>query len=274
MNKIETAFRRGSTENPVFTKYFRKCQNIQKTYAILMTPRTGSTWLTHEIASYRVLGHPDEYFIADIFDQSVDYNPSSNIYEYYDVVAKKMSSGENIFGFEISYHDLEELEKEADLLSLMTGERYFIYLTRKNFVAQSISLHIASESGFYHLTNKESPEGLHTRSEIPYDAEKIRHWCSHILQQEYGFNQWISAKEISVLKIEYEDMVENMTSVIFSIAAHVGVELNGIKLAAHVPRTVRVTASYSNQYEQKFRSEYNEWCRFWEQGRGLEECLL
>ena len=271
MNKFEAVFRDGSDLEPVTVKYFRKCRNIKKTYAILMTPRSGSTWLTHEIASYETLSHPDEYFIAEIFDQAILHNGSSNIYEYYDVVSNKMSSGEGIFGFEISYFDLDELEAEADLLSLMTGEKYFIYLTRDNFVSQAISMHIAKESGIYHSTNSEDASALLVRANVPYNAEKIRYWCSHILQQEYGFKTWLASRNIDFLKIQYEDMIADMTEVVQRIASHVEVELPA-QSSPDAPRTVSVAAAYSDHYEQQFRLEHSEWCSHWTKNRGQLPC--
>ena len=273
MNEFEEAFKKYPNQTPVLAKYFRNCEQVKKTYAILMTPRSGSTWLTHEIASYSVLSHPDEYFNPLLFTDLVHHNRTKNIYECFDLLASNHASAAGVFGFEITYFSLEKLEVEVDIQSLMVGEKYFFYLTRKNFVAQAISLYIATETGLYHVTNKDDPQALQSRPNVSYDGKKIQHWCSHILQQEYGFNKRLLTGNITPISISYEDMLVDIKKVVQRIAGHLYVELPS-KPHKDAVRTIRTAPSYSDDYEARFRADYDQWCRSWEQDRGLKECLL
>jgi LPS sulfotransferase NodH len=273
MNHFDAAFRRDTNQPSITVKYYRKNSRVKKTYAILMTPRSGSTWLTHEIASYQRLSCPDEYFNPLLIHNIIEKNGSRNIGECFDIVSTNMSTAGGVFGFEITYFSLLEIEEEADLLSLMLGEKFFFYLTRKNFVAQAISLFVAQETGLFHLTNQENPEMLAQRPEISYDGEKIMSWCGHILQQEYGFQKWIAERNLHVVPIIYEEMVENIKAVIEKIADHIGEKLPAAP-SQNAPKTTRMTPDYASTYESRFRSENTAWCMFWEQQRGLEECRL
>lgn len=235
-----------------------------------MTPRSGSTWLTRRIARLDRLSCPDEYFNTDVFADTLKYNPGRDVYEVFDVIAQKNRTRDGLFGLEISYFDLEELELEAKLLELMVGEKYFFYLNRRNFVAQAISLYTAVESNFFH--SFQSPGGARARREAPYDDAKIMFWLCHILQQEFGFRQWMTANNVRPLRLRYEELCDDIDAVIARMAAHMGVDLSGVK-AHETPQTERITAGCALDYERRFRDTHGEFCRKWEALRGTQPCV-
>lgn len=241
---------------------------LDKTYCILMTPRSGSTWLTRRIARLNVLSHPDEYFNANLFGETLQYNPGRDVYEVFDIVAKKNRTRGGIFGFEISYFDLEELELEAQILDLMVGEKHFFYLSRRNFVAQAISLYLAVESNFFHSFATDKPQ---RRRAAPYDDGKIMYWVCHILQQEFGIRRWAFRNGVRPMRLRYEELLEDIDGVIGRMADQLGVELSGAPERA-LPETERITADCAVVYEQRFRRTHPEFCRKWEAERGTEPC--
>lgn len=241
---------------------------LSKTYCILMTPRSGSTWLTRRIARLDVLSCPDEYFNADIFADTLKYNPGCDVYEVFDVIAAKNRTCDGLFGLEISYFDLEELELEAKLLELMVGEKYFFYLNRRNFVAQAISLYTAVESNVFHSFQTQRS----SRREAPYDDDKIMYWLCHILQQEFGFRQWTTANNVRPVRLRYEELCDDIDAVIARMAEHMGVDLRGIE-AHDTPQTERITAGCARDYERQFRDAHEEFCRKWEAVRGTQPCI-
>jgi trehalose 2-sulfotransferase len=242
---------------------------LDKTYCILMTPRSGSTWLTRRIARLDVLSCPDEYFNTEVFGDTLKYNRGRDVYEVFDVIARKNRTQKGLFGFEISYFDLEELELEAQLLDLMVGEKFFFYLNRRNFVAQAISLYTAVESKIFH--NFQPMSEPQSRRDVPYDADKIMFWVCHILQQEFGFHQWMTANNVKPMRLRYEELCADIDAVIVKMALHLGVDLRGVE-AHPTPQTERVTADCAGEYERRFRNAHWEFCRKWEAVRGTEPC--
>lgn len=240
---------------------------LDKTYCILMTPRSGSTWLTRRVARVDVLSCPDEYFNTEIFAATLKYNPGRDIYEVFDIIAAKNRTRHGLFGFEISYFDLEELELEAKLTELMVGEKYFFYLNRRNFVAQAISLYTAVESKIFHSFQATGEP----RREAPYDDNKIMFWICHILQQEFGFRRWMEANKVTPMRLRYEELCADIDAVIGKMADLVGVDLSGVE-ARSTPQTERVTASCADDYERRFRNAHWEFCRKWEAVRGTQPC--
>lgn len=246
----------------------RERPTLSKTYCILMTPRSGSTWLTRRIARLDRLSCPDEYFNTDVFADTLKYNPGRDVYEVFDVIARKNSTQSGLFGFEISYFDLEELELEARLLDIMVGEKHFFYLNRRNFVAQAISLYAAVESNVFH--SFQAADGGRRR-EAPYDDAKIMFWACHILQQEHGFHRWIMANGVKPMRLRYEELCDDIDAVIGRMAGHMGVDLSGAEAHA-TQETERVTADFARDYERRFRDTHAEFCRKWEAVRGTEPC--
>jgi trehalose 2-sulfotransferase len=242
---------------------------LSKTYCILMTPRSGSTWLTRRIARLDRLSCPDEYFNTDVFADTLRYNPGRDVYEVFDIIARKNRTQDGLFGLEISYFNLEELELEAKLLDLMIGDKYFFYLNRRNFVAQAISLYTAVESKIFHSFQAGGDE--QRRREVPYDDAKILFWAGHILQQEFGFHQWMAANGVKPVRLRYEELCEDIDAVIGRMADHMGVNLDGVE-AHPTEETQRITADSAGSYERRFRNAHAEFCRKWEAVRGTEPC--
>lgn len=249
----------------------RERAHVDQTYCILMTPRSGSTWLARRIAGLDVLSCPGEHFNAEMFGDTLKHNAGRDIYEVFDVIAAKNRTRQGLFGFEISYFDLEELELEARLLDLMVGEKFFFYLNRQNFVAQAVSLYTAVESKVFHSFEPEDES--QPRPDIPYDDGKIMFWVSHILQQEFGIAQWMTANDIEPMRLHYEELCTDIDAVIRRMAAHLGVDLRDRDPRPTV-QTQRLTADSAGEYEARFRHTHQEFCQKWQAVRGAEPCPL
>jgi LPS sulfotransferase NodH len=251
------------------TPYRRPKLPVSRTYCILITPRSGSTWLCRRLARLDVLSCPEEYFNADEFINTLKFNPGRDIYEVFDIVAGKNCTNAGIFGFKMSYFDLEEFEREAKLLEVMPGEKHFFYLSRRNFVAQAISLYTAVESQVFHAYNE--PKERSRRPEVPYDDDKIMYWACHILQQEFGISQWLRANRIKPVRLKYEELLEDVDGAIAKIADELDVDLAKASELA-TPQTEPVTAESAAVHEETFRERHWEFCRKWEAVRGTAPC--
>jgi trehalose 2-sulfotransferase len=263
--RIQFAAVNGSLYEP----YRRAKLPVSKTYCILITPRSGSTWLCRRIERLNVLSCPDEYFNVDEFATTLQYNPGRDIFEVFDIIAGKNCTNTGIFGFKMSYFDLEEFEREAKLTEVMLGEKYFFYLSRRNFVAQAISLYTAVESQIFHAFEKD-PE-RQQRPEVPYDQNKIMYWACHILQQEYGIRRWLTANGVQPVLLSYEDLLVDVDAAVAKVAANLGVDLSGAPSIA-TPQTEKITADYAAAYERVFRDTHREFCLTWEARRGTLPC--
>jgi trehalose 2-sulfotransferase len=269
--KLSAQFAAFHGDRSAASRYERPTLPIRKTYCILITPRSGSTWLSRRISRLDVLSCPEEYFIAEEFDSTLEYNPGRDIYEVFDIVAQKNCTSDGLFGFEMSYFDLEEFEHEARLVDVMLGERYFFYLSRRNFVAQAISLHTAVESRVFPTFG--AAGASQPRPAVPYDDDKIMYWVCHILQQEFGIRQWLRANKIRPVTLCYEELLEDIDSAVARIARHLGVDLAGAR-ALPTPQTEKLAAARALDFERRFRNRHWDFCREWEATRGTAPCFF
>jgi LPS sulfotransferase NodH len=269
--KLRAQFAAFHADHPAAAGYERPKLPVRKTYCILITPRSGSTWLTRRISRLDVLSCPEEYFIAEEFANTLQYNPGRDVYEVFDIIAQKSCTSDGLFGFEMSYFDLEEFEREARLVDVMLGERHFFYLSRRNFVAQAISLHTAVESQVFHTfgEGKVPPQ----RPAVPYDDDKIMYWVCHILQQEFGIRQWLRANKIRPVTLCYEELLEDIDGAVARIARHLGVDLAGARMRP-TPQTEKLAATWATDFERRFRDRHWDFCREWEAVRGTAPCAF
>ena len=217
-----------------------------------------------------MLSHPDEYFNVLTLKESLRHNKARDIYSYYDVVANKVTSPAGVFGFQISFFDLEIIEREAGLLSLVTGEKFFFVLMRKNFVAQAISMYLATLTGVFHVTDVNHINKI-DHSSITIVYEEIKKWILHILAQEYGINQWVARKNISVTRFWYEDISLDVEKSIQVIADTLNCALPAYR-KIEINKNVKLRDGRSDRIESIFRNKYTEFCNYWEVARGQEPC--
>jgi LPS sulfotransferase NodH len=271
VSKYALAFQRAEASGLCMPEGYRDRPGPNKVYCILFTPRSGSTWLSREIARLGDMSHPDEYFLADEFRNSLPENPCKNIKEFYELVSKKKMTLDGIFGFQISFLDLGEIEIEVKILDLLPIDRYFIYLNRQNFVAQGVSLHLAYETRRFHsLWEPDTPDGRERPAR--YDGQMIKYWTANILYQEYGIEQWLQAHDVTALRVSYEDLLPNIDAVIAKIAQWIGVDVDFTGLRRPIPSPTRLYSDVNREFEARFREENRAWCDEWAALRGRVEC--
>jgi LPS sulfotransferase NodH len=266
VSKFTLAFQRADAARLRMPDGYRERPGPNKVYCILITPRSGSTWLSQEIARLEVMSHPDEYFLTEQFHDALLDNPCKDLKEYYEIVSKKRMTESGVFGLEISFFDLEELEREVQLFDLLPKDRHFVYLSRRNFVAQGVSLYLAIETRRFHsLREPDTPDGRERPAR--YDGQAIKYWTAHILDQEYSIEQWMQAHDVTPLRVSYEDMLQNMDAVIAKIAEWIGVDVDVNRERLPLPSPRRLYSGVNREFEARFREENRAWCDEWDEFR-------
>lgn len=241
-------------------------------YCILITPRSGSTWLTQTIGAYEVLSYPSEYFYTGDFALSLQHNPARNLEEYYKAVASNMMTDDRVFGFEMSYFELVELERNQPLRTIMTGMQRFIYLSRRHFIDQAVSMFMAFESRVFHkFSTTNDDRAIQAEAAVPYHKDKIRFWATHILQQEYGLEKWLEEQQVPVLRLFYEDMLSDIHLVVGRIARWVGVTLTNAQRLT-MPQPIRLAGPLHASYVERMLRDEASWCEEWNYKRGRMPC--
>ena len=161
-----------SIEN--IAQFHTKTKNV-KPYCILFTARSGSTYLSEELYRTKTLGRPEEPFNLDIIEDALKLEKFT-LDAYINGVLRPENlslSTKKIFGFKINWPQLQELTGVLKLEDIFANDITWFKLTRKNIVAQAISLYIADQSNIFHSPDIKD-KNISKSDSIEYDKAKIK----------------------------------------------------------------------------------------------------
>ena len=215
-------------EGRLATEFDWSRYGISRLYIIVMTGRSGSTWLQHLIEDTKLAGAPAEYFNETSIRFYMKAAGASSPGDYLDALARTYSSNKT-FGFKINPDRLFWLQELLDLDAIFTrqGCRWF-FMNRVDFVRQAYSFLIAKNSGKWHsYANGGSGESL--PRPLPDDPEWFDRemWkaIEDIIRQEQHIWTYFHEKDIVPVSYSYEDMLADKRIPLLLTLRHVGVAL-------------------------------------------------
>lgn len=241
-----------------------------KTYAMIFTPRSGSSLFTELCKRTEVLGNPGE-----IFRPNSMYNPetgrgnfrhvpSDTVEAYVDGMSRKRKSKAGVFGLQATPFQIKPLLENGQWWELFPSASYCI-LTRKDIVSQAVSLYLKKVSGFGHSIS----EGAETKRSLydaaPYDGAGVYRWIRHVFNMEYMIENYFAGEK--PLRIEYESFVSDKIGTLERLARHIGVSLEeapDVESTAHK----KLGGERNQEWAQRFRRENEELVKRIEASRG------
>jgi LPS sulfotransferase NodH len=213
-------------------------------YIICATPRTGSTLLCDLLASTKVAGKPDSYFMSDMDPvwakqlglpvrdalSDADYGAA------YLKAAMTAGTGQTgIFGFRLMRRDLGDLSalvdavfpglpSDKDRLQAAFGEILYIHLARDDKLAQAVSMIKAEQTGLWHVAPDGSELERLAPSKAPqYDFDRIASKLAQLEQYDAAWRSWFDAQGIEPLRVGYESLSANPAGAVARICKTLGV---------------------------------------------------
>jgi LPS sulfotransferase NodH/acetyltransferase-like isoleucine patch superfamily enzyme/ribosome modulation factor len=186
-----------------------------RTYVVLFSARSGSTWLTAALTETKRLGHPEEYLNPDFVQEVAKSMYSKTPEEFFEVLLRKKKTPNGVCGMEARHVDIELIGKEV--FSKFFSQGVFFHLWRENIIAQAISLYKAVASNRYHSISgpaTEAPE---------YDADKILSWLRHIANTENNNVKLLRELNLPARHLRYEDIVRDRVQTVRQFAHALGV---------------------------------------------------
>jgi LPS sulfotransferase NodH len=237
-------------------EFWTRAQAPTKVYSILFTPRSGSSWLTSILTKTRSMGTPGEWFNPALMPSSTRSKGARNLDQFIEAISRHEAYG-NIFGFEITYHQLKAVfRSEMDFMSRFQDALFF-WLTREDIVAQGVSLDKMVRTKVSHAAYNDVGEIEHSDSSYDYDARCIQKWIRHIHEAEIGTEKMIAEFGLSPVRLSYE--------AITSAGAQDTVSLFAEKLGLDnfVSRDIpsehrKIGTSKNDEFSERFRSENQE----------------
>lgn len=221
-------------------------------YIICSTPRSGSSLLCSLLTSTGVMGVPHEYFFFSVHGKplitrfSIPETPTLNLSVYFTTIEKWRTTSNGVFGVKAHINQCLPYFKNGFIKRHFTNLK-FVYMVRRNVVAQAVSLAIASQ------TEKWSSHGT-AKKTAEYNFEYIQSGIGITASQNAIWEQFFAANEISPLIVFYEDLLASPNDVIQGIVDYVGVEAK-VSVDLGSATLGRQGTEINKAWEERFKSE-------------------
>jgi len=226
---------------------------------IFITPRSGSTWLGDLLTKQGTVGFPEEYLNADCLPATnVELHANKEL-DYLNGLLATRSATNGIFSIKTCWGEVERFSS-VDFFRYFE-EAQFVHLRRRDILSQAISLLTATESGVFHVRdgvllgaehrtprNDFNPTSMDEASALT----KIRKWVGHIVNFESATELQFAVRGIEPTRIYYEDMVDDVESVIRKVLSLMQVEPTLIPTESGFsrtssPQTLNIKSKFVNQ---------------------------
>ncbi|MFD1794879.1 hypothetical protein FQV27_05660 [Paracoccus aurantiacus] len=237
-------------------RFWTRSDAPKKTYSILFTPRSGSSWLTSILTETKAMGTPTEWFNPQLMVTSTRAKGARDIDQFVAAISRHNIHGD-MFGFEITSHQIRATFGGADGFMSHFSDAFFFWLIRKDIVAQGVSLHKMVQTQVGHSANSDADAIAKSDASYSYDAGQIERWIKHIRHAEIETEAMIARFGLSPVRLSYEGITAagaNETVGLFADAL-------GAKLAAadELPTTHRKIGTEKNsEYATRFRAEKHD----------------
>lgn len=191
-------------------------QKPKISYAILTTPRSGSTYFCELLDSTGIAGHPYEHLrlAAQELTRHCNFDYLRFLYN----LMRYRTTSNGVFGTKFISHFLFEFQRaKPDFKQIFSSIDKYILLVRKDKAAQAVSLVLAQKTEIWHLhrnLSQNNPNYQAYQSKLD-DIEvndallsEVEKKFKFIQNQEARLKKILSVNQIEPLVLVYEDIVE------------------------------------------------------------------
>jgi len=173
-------------------------------YVIASTYRSGSTYLSTALWRTGVLGAPWEYFNYESEMGLMQARLGVSEFDsYLEKLLPLRTSPNGVFGFKAHFHHFESARERSAKFREMIAEAKFIYIDRRDKLAQAVSLAKAlQERAWISLGSPHRPP-------VFYSFEFIQACLDEIKRQAEGWWRWFESSGRKPFLIVYEELVSD-----------------------------------------------------------------
>jgi LPS sulfotransferase NodH len=241
-------------------------------YIICATPRTGSTLLCRLLKASGV-GDPDSFISRFIPEWAEAWGvPPAETMSRKDFAAAYLAAairagkgGTGIFGLRLMRENVGDLDGMIDLVhpgvapgrlrfEHAFGPLLYVHLSRREKVAQAISLVKAEQSGLWHVAPDGSElERLAPPAEPHYDFARLHREVTELEGFDAGWNTWFEEQGISPYRVVYEDLSADPAGELARLCAALGIAPSD--RADVKPAVARLADATSVEWAERYRAE-------------------
>ena len=244
-----------------------------QSYVICATPRSGSTLLCDLLAASGVAGRPASYFrrqsIAHFAQrlrvpslETVDGKEFNQA--YLAAVKREGTAGTGLFGVRLMWETVEELSRLLDALypgllddaarfGAAFGPTIYVHLSRRDKIAQAVSLQKALQTGLWHVAADGSDRERTMPPTAPvYDVERIDDQVAELMADDQAWANWFERHRIEPVVVNYERLSAEPQTILGQLLAAFGQDP---ALAAKVaPQTQKMADAESLEWASRYRA--------------------
>jgi trehalose 2-sulfotransferase len=241
-------------------------------YIIAATPRSGSTLLCDLLSGAGIAGRPQSYYRReDILDYAREWGLSlpdaigDEAFErsYLVAVQRAGAAQTGVFGLRLMWRTVAELSErlsaiypdpadDAARFALAFGEPRYIHLSRRDKIAQAVSLLKALQSGLWHrAADGAERERTAPPAALVYDEDRLAGLVKELETDDAAWNGWFSRHGIEPLRLTYEGLAAAPRAVLAQALSALALDP---RIAASVDvRTAKLADETSLKWAHRFR---------------------
>jgi LPS sulfotransferase NodH len=222
-------------------------------YMICSTARCGSTLLCSLLQNTGVMGVPHEYFHLaqhgkQLVQRLIDKDLSRNVTmdEYLTTVMRYRTTPNGVFGIKGHYNQCQPHFKSG-VISRCFGDMKYVFIRRRDMVAQAVSLVIASQTGKWtsHEEKQKDPS---------YNHETIEGAITVGVFHNYMWDLFFAENGIEACMVYYEDILERPNEEVQRVVDFVGVEAE-VSVDVNDAGLQREATQINLEWQERYRSE-------------------
>ena len=234
-----------------------------QSYIICTTPRSGSNLLCDLLSSCHKMGRPAEFLNVKSFlvpfsnkhslirdDSSIDMS------SYIALVARKFSTQNSVFGIKVLFDQFQPFFKVNSFKQNLQNS-HFIWLTRKDVVAQAVSMYIADETNEWtsqdEIRNREQ-EKTSRRKQVKFDVDKISRFVDKLAYENANWHTFFSVNNIEYKQVFYEDILNDTNNTCHRICNFCDVQTDHV-FSLSSPKYKRQGDNLNDNLSREFRSK-------------------
>lgn len=223
---------------------FGLCKKPSKILIIASTGRSGSHMLGHALYQTKRFGFPLEYANSSNLIEWRRRLGLLNIKEIIAELQRKRTSDNGVFGIKIHYSQICQFGG-FDQLVEMFPNAYYILLSRKDILAQAVSLSIAKQTGVW-------ISGQQPVNDNPvYSFTEIDENLRSIILDNSSWRYSLAASGANYIEMTFEDIRSNMKKALINIAGFIGINIDDIDIP-----TQQMTSKQGNQQNEDWKKRF------------------
>ncbi|MGD1805290.1 Stf0 family sulfotransferase [Dapis sp. BLCC M126] len=245
----------------------------KKSYIVCSTPRSGSTLLCKTLEELGGCGQPEEYFHRHTIKKLKLNNNPDQFLSYCHSICQEGLRTHGVFGMKMHWWQLLDFlsiarqspsfenKRDWDIINALFPNPKFIYLCRRDIIAQAVSATIAMQTGQWEKIRENQPknplqsvkksQGDRVKS-IKFQPWKIYEWEKNIKDNNLCWRFFFNDNCLNYYEIVYEDMVKSLVNEITNVVDYIGIDKSKMnyEIQAHTQRQFNIiNQKFINYYK-------------------------